>query len=120
MFAHNAHLQRAQSGLLAGTDDVNWGSAGALVGLTLGDRYVYVATDANPNSDPGTLQGLLAEATTRRALFPAQALRAALPPSIGTGEPIVPGHIPLNPADLDGADAVIFVADTDGKRHQYW
>jgi len=24
------------------------------------------------------------------------------------------------PADLDGADAVIFVADTDGIRHQYW
>jgi len=32
----------------------------------------------------------------------------------------VPGHIPLMPADLDGADAVIFVADTDGIRHQYW
>jgi hypothetical protein len=32
----------------------------------------------------------------------------------------VPGHIPLGPADLDGADAVIFVADTDGRRHQYW
>jgi hypothetical protein len=63
---------------------------------------------------------VLAEATTRRALFPTQTLLAALPPSIGTGEPIVPGHLPLNPAELDGADAVIFVADTDGKRHQYW
>ena len=30
------------------------------------------------------------------------------------------GHLPLNPAELDGADAVIFVADTDGNRHQYW
>ncbi len=103
-----------------GEDEVSWGSAGALVGLTLGERYVFLATDANPDSDPGTLQGVLAEATTRRALFPTQALRAALPPSIGTGEPIVPGHLPLNPAELDGADAVIFVADTDGKRHQYW
>jgi hypothetical protein len=55
-----------------------------------------------------------------RALFPAPALRAALAPSITTGEPIVPGHIPLDPEDLDGADAVIFVTDTDGKRHQYW
>jgi len=79
-----------------------------------------VATDANPDSDPDTLQGVLAEATTRRALFPAPALRAALPPSIGAGKPIVPGHIPLTPADLDGSDAVIFVADTDGKRVQYW
>ncbi len=115
VFAHNGHLQRH---VPAG--EVSWGSAGAIVGLTLGERYVFLATDANPHSDPGTLQGLLAEATTRRALFPAQALRAALPPSIGTGEPMVPGHLPLNPANLDGADAVIFVADTNGKRHQYW
>ena len=124
VFAHNVHLQRVQSHMPVGgvvpQDEVSWASAGALVGLTLGERYVFLATDANPHSDPGTLQGVLAEATTRRALFPAQALRAALPPSIGTGEPIVPGHIPLNPADFDGADAVVFVADTDGKRHQYW
>jgi erythromycin esterase-like protein len=120
VFAHNVHLQRAQSNMRFGEDDVSWFSAGALVELTLGEHYAFLATDANPDSDPGTLQGVLAEATTRRALFPAQALRAALPPSIGTGEPIVPGHLPLNPADLDGADAVIFIADTDGKRHQYW
>jgi len=120
VFAHNAHLQRVQSHMPVGEDEVSWCSAGALVGLTLGERYVFLATDASPNSDPGTLQDVLAEATTRRALFPAPALRAALPPSIGTGEPIVPGHLPLNPAELDGADAVIFIADTDGKRHQYW
>jgi hypothetical protein len=81
---------------------------------------VFLTTDASPDSDPGTLQGMLADATTRRALFPTPALRAALPPSIGAGEPIVPGHLPLNPAELDSADAVIFIADTDGKRHQYW
>jgi erythromycin esterase-like protein len=120
VFAHNVHLQRVRPRMPVGEDEASWGSAGALVGLTLGERYVFLATDANPDSDPGTLQGVLAEATTRRALFPTQALRAALPPSIGTGEPIVPGHLPLKPAELDGADAVIFVADTDGKRHQYW
>lgn len=120
VFAHNVHLQRTPSPMPIGEHEANWGNAGALVGLTLGERYAFLATDANPHSDPDTLQGVLAGATTRRALFPAPALRAALPPSIGTGTPIVPGHIPLNPADLDGADAVIFVADTDGKRHQYW
>ncbi|WP_433199779.1 erythromycin esterase family protein [Nocardia sp. CA-107356] len=117
VFAHNAHLQRTQS---HGEDEVSWGNAGALVGLALGERYTFLATDANPDSAPGTLQCMLAEATTRRALFPTQPLRAMLPPSIGMGEPIVPGHIPLNPAELDGTDAVIFIADTDGKRHQYW
>jgi erythromycin esterase-like protein len=119
VFAHNVHLQRAQPQLY-GEDGARWGSAGALVGLTLGERYVVVVTDARPDSDPGTLQGVLAAATTRRALFPVPALRAALPASIGTGEPIVPGHLPLNPAELAGADAVVFVADTDGQRHQYW
>ncbi len=118
VFAHNAHLRPAQSSPIpVGQDAPSWGSAGALVGLILGERYLFLATDANPDSEPGTLQGMLAEATTRRALFPTSALRAALPPSTGTGKPIVPGHIPLNPAELDGADAVIFIADTDGKRH---
>ena len=115
VFAHNAHLRRAPAGA-----DVSWGSAGALVAHTLGERYLFLATDANPHSEPGTLQHMLAEATNRRALFPTQALSAALPESIGTGKPIVPGHIPLNPAELAGTDAVIFINDTDGKRHQYW
>ncbi|MFY1633149.1 erythromycin esterase family protein [Solwaraspora sp. WMMB335] len=122
VFAHNVHLQRTRSHMSIGGDDgeASWASAGALVGLTLGERYVFVATDASPDSEPDTLQRVLAEATSRRTLFPAPALRAALPAAIGTGGPIVPGHIPVNPADLDGADAVIFVADTDGKRQQYW
>jgi hypothetical protein len=93
---------------------------GALVELTLGERYLFVATDANPDSEPGTLQGVLAQATIRRTLFPAAALRAGLPASTGTGKPIVRGHIPLTPAALEGADAVIFITDTDGKQHQYW
>jgi hypothetical protein len=53
-------------------------------------------------------------------LFRTPALRAALPASIGMGEPIVRGHLPFDPAALEGADAVIFVADTDGQQLQYW
>ncbi|WP_216896308.1 erythromycin esterase family protein [Nocardia alni] len=120
VFAHNVHLQRLRSHMDIGETRASWGSAGALVGLTLEDRYRFVATDANPHSEPGTLQRALAEATTRRTLFPGPALREALAPTVIAGEPIVPGHIPLTPADIEGADAVIFIADTDGKRHQYW
>jgi hypothetical protein len=100
--------------------DVGWANAGALVGLALGERYVCVAADAAPDPGPGTLQHVLAEATARRALFPAPALRAALPSATGAGETIVSGHIQLTPADLDGIDAVVFVADTDGTRQRYW
>ncbi|MBY6383343.1 erythromycin esterase family protein [Rhodococcus erythropolis] len=120
LFAHNAHLLRVPSDMPVNGNVVSWGSAGSLVGLVLGERYVFLATDANPDSDPGTLQGALADATGRRALFSTPALRAALGPSITAGEAILPGHLPLKPSELDGADAVIFVADTDGQRHQYW
>jgi erythromycin esterase-like protein len=113
VFAHNAHLRPVGDG-------ASWPSAGALVRHALGERYTFVAMDGSPHSEPGTLQGMLAEATDRRALFPVPALRTVLPPTIGMDEPIVRGHLPLNPAELDGVDAVIFVTDTDGKQHQYW
>ncbi|WP_458689379.1 erythromycin esterase family protein [Nocardia tengchongensis] len=117
IFAHNAHLNPR---VAVDAEQPGWSNAGALVAFSLGERYLFVATDASPNSTPGTLQHLLSEATTGRALFPADALRAALPPRIGSSEPIVRGHFPLTLADLDGADAVIFIADTDGAQHQYW
>lgn len=109
-FAHNAHLVRSTS----------WANAGALVARTLGDRYVVLASDANPHSAPGTLQGLLADATDRRALFPSAELRDALPSDLADSAPMIPGHIPLTRADLDGCDAVLFLADSDGQRVEYW
>ncbi|MEV5646616.1 erythromycin esterase family protein [Nocardia sp. NPDC052254] len=118
-FAHNEHLRRTRP---AASDEqpVNWCGAGELMDFELGERYLFVATDAAPDPDPGTLQAVLSEASTRRTLFPASALRAALPPALEAGEPIVPGHIPLGPADTAGADAIVFINDTDGKRFQYW
>lgn len=120
VFAHNVHLQRAPSEMSFDTEASRWWSAGALVARSLGRRYLVIVTDADPHSDPATLQGVLAAATARRTLFPAAALRAALPPEIGPGAAILPGHLPVRPVDLAGADALIFVADTDGRRQQYW
>jgi len=114
VFAHNEHLRLPHPG------EPGWGSAGAIAALTLGERYLFVATDGAPHSDPDTLQGALAAATTRRTLFPAPAVRAALPPSVTAGAPMVRGHIPLTHATLTGTDAVIFVTDTDGEQHRYW
>lgn len=120
VFAHNAHLQLAPSEMTFGTRTATWCSAGAIVARTLGRRYLVIVTDANPHSDPATLQGALALATGRRALFPAAELRAGVPSTIKPGEPIVPGHIPLRAADLAGVQGAIFIADTDGRRHRYW
>jgi erythromycin esterase-like protein len=111
VFANNVHLQPAQSHMTLthrpfGEGRVSWWSTGALIGLDLGERYAFLATDGNPQGDPTTFQGVLAEATTRRSLFPIPALRAT-------------GSVHL-PAELDGADAIIFIADTDGKQHRYW
>lgn len=117
VFAHNAHLQRAHS---PGEEAPGWGGAGALVALALADRYTVVTTDGAPACDPATLQGVLAQATTRRTLFPTSELRDALPAAIATGEPMVLGHIPLRRADLDTADALVFITDTDGKQVRYW
>jgi erythromycin esterase-like protein len=120
VFAHNAHLRRGQSTLSFGEHEATWASAGSLAALSLGDGYVFVATDGSPSSAVGTLQDAMASATDRRALFPAAGLRAALPADISTDEPVVRGHIPLAAADLDAADAVVFITDTDGKQHQFW
>ncbi|MGW4355226.1 erythromycin esterase family protein, partial [Nocardia sp. NPDC004582] len=114
VFAHNSHLRPRVP------DQPEWSNAGALAAFTLGERYLFVATDAGLDPVPGTLQGVLAEATPGRALFPARALRTALSPAIVSGEPIVRGHFPLTVADLDGADAIVFITDTDGVQHQYW
>lgn len=111
VFAHNAHLQRNTAG---------WASAGALVAMALGGDYAVVVSDGASRPGPGTLQGELAAATGRRALFPAPALRDALPPATGRGEPVVRGHIPLDPAELDRADAVVWIADADGEQVRYW
>jgi erythromycin esterase-like protein len=120
VFAHNAHLGRGPATLTFGEHEFTWATAGAMVAQTLGDGYVFVATDGSPATEAGTLQGAMASATDRRTLFPAAALRAALPAGIGTGEPMVRGHLPLKVSDLSGADAVVFIADTEGKQHQFW
>lgn len=110
VFAHNRHLQPAEGGT----------GAGALARLELGNRYRFVATDGAPTSTAGTLQGTLAAGTDRRALFPGLQLLALLPEGLEPADPMVPGHLPLTSADLVGADAVVFIADTDGRQQQYW
>ncbi len=113
VFAHNAHLHR---GPVTG----GWANAGALVANALVEHYTFVAADGNPRPTAGTLQSMLSDATIRRAMFPSPALRDALPPAVEPAEQVIRGHIPLTSRGLHGIDAVVFVADTDFVRQQYW
>lgn len=117
VFAHNVHLQRGPSRF---GEDAAWWGGGALAARELGDRYAFIACDAAIDPEPGTLQAELAATTPGRALFPTAAIEAALPPGTGTARPMVRGHLPLSPAQLAGADAVVFLADTGGKQIAYW
>jgi hypothetical protein len=52
VLAHNLHLHHTAEG------ELGRAGAAALVGLTLGDCYLFVATDARPDSEPNTLPGV--------------------------------------------------------------
>nr|BFE52371.1 hypothetical protein GCM10017745_57980 [Saccharothrix mutabilis subsp. capreolus] len=60
LFAHNMHVIRSSSRMQVGEHHADWADAGALVAPALGEDYLVVATDANPCSEPGTLQHALA------------------------------------------------------------
>ncbi|WP_234390814.1 erythromycin esterase family protein [Nocardia suismassiliense] len=121
VFAHNSHLQRTESswqGHWEGADfSWRWWSAGAIAAATLNTEYVFIAADyghcANaplPQDDPRSLHAVLAAATTDRALFPARLLTAALDSDVTTRVSTDHRYGPLSPAALDGADAVVFIA----------
>ncbi|MEV5824304.1 erythromycin esterase family protein [Spirillospora sp. NPDC052242] len=113
VFAHNAHLQRARSHMpwWGVSEGLHWWSAGALTAASdLGGRYRLIASEYGGDGDADdSLQGLLARAVPGRAFFPAAPLADALADARGLRVPSRPGNIPLEPAELRGADAVAFV-----------
>ncbi len=122
VFAHNAHPSASAVRPCRSTDDVSdWASAGALVGLALGERYMFLATDASPAQRSGNPAGRTGRGDRSARPVPgAGPARCASARRSARANRSCRGHIPLSPADVDGADAVIFVADTDGHQHQYW
>ncbi|MBF6331315.1 erythromycin esterase family protein [Nocardia transvalensis] len=114
VWAQNAHLQRHRSAWTLAGMDLRWWSAGALVSTTLGPRYAFIATDhAVEAHQPGTLQHLLAEATSGRALFPTRDLLNSAAPSTTAATTEDPGYFPLNPSHLKQMDAIAFLGGTE-------
>ncbi|MGR6918621.1 erythromycin esterase family protein [[Actinomadura] parvosata] len=114
--SHNAHLRKSPGGMRVADLDMHWIGAGAIVASLLGDRYAFVAGGLGRagalgvgDPAPDTFEGLLGARITTWGLAP-------VPPGARTRTDPVPqrsGYFPLDPATLDGADAVLFIADPD-------
>jgi len=112
VFSHNLHLQRSRSRMRLGDQELEWWSAGALVGAHLGDRYAFVASALGTLGDDappaGTLEGALATLPYDRALADARALAAAVPGPARRESPHY-AYFPLDPAHLERIDGVLFL-----------
>lgn len=119
--AHNSHLQRDRSSMRLGDLPLQWWSAGALVGVRLGEGYAVLATalgtmhkqgvDAPP---PDTLEGLLYTLPQPHSLFDGHRLAATLADA-QLAPRVSPwyGYAPLDPAHLANYEGIVFVKDGD-------
>ncbi|WP_311131948.1 erythromycin esterase family protein [Nonomuraea gerenzanensis] len=115
--AHNSHLQKSTSSMSVPGLELRWIGAGALVAHLLGDRYAFVAGSLGRSEpigvtepDQDTFEGHLQARFTTWGLAPAD-----LPGSARTRTDTGPqrnGYFPLDAAMLDGADAVMHLADS--------
>ncbi|OII65839.1 erythromycin esterase [Streptomyces sp. CC53] len=117
--AHNAHLQREKSSLRMDGGPVEWWSAGALVGARLGGEYAFVPTALGTirhrgvdAPGPESVEGALYALPEDRCVVDARRLASAF----GAARPVSRvspwfGYAPLDPAGLEGMDALVFVKD---------
>ena len=113
VFAHNSHLQRNLSKMRMAGMDLDWFSAGAIVGSLLGRRYTVVVGSVGRSEalglgepEPNTYEGFLQRRITTWGLTTAAAVTTAR-----TRTDIRPeqGYFPLDQAIVDLADAVLHV-----------
>ncbi|MFG2909002.1 erythromycin esterase family protein [Kitasatospora sp. NPDC048286] len=115
VFSHNLHLQRNPSAWSFGELDCRWSGAGRIVAALLGERYAFVAGSLGRSEAiglaepaPGTYESHLQE---RGVVW--ELTDTALPVEARTRTDTVPrqGYFPLDREVLDGADALLHVAD---------
>ncbi|MFD5465085.1 erythromycin esterase family protein [Kitasatospora sp. NPDC127059] len=115
VFAHNRHLQRNPSAWSQGELDCGWNGAGHIAGSLLAERYVFIAGSLGRSTAiglgepaPGTYEARLQSRSSD--------WRLTTPPVSGTAETRTDstprqGYFPLDPETLDGAAAVLHIAD---------
>ncbi|MFJ6378746.1 erythromycin esterase family protein [Kitasatospora sp. NPDC092039] len=115
VFSHNRHLQRNPSAWAMGELDCRWTGAGHILGTLLGERYAFVAgslgrSEALGLADPapGTYEAHLQGSGAAWGLT-----GSALPGDARTRTDTVPrqGYFPLDREVLDGAAALLHIAD---------
>ncbi|MFY1650112.1 erythromycin esterase family protein [Solwaraspora sp. WMMB762] len=112
VFAHNLHLQRNRSVMSLGDQQLRMWGAGAILAARLGDRYAYLASALGTLGDdtppPDTVEGALATLPWDTCLVDARRLARTLTaavPRVSTDF----AYFPLDPAQLDTVDSVVFV-----------
>ncbi|MFE7588476.1 erythromycin esterase family protein [Kitasatospora sp. NPDC057512] len=115
VFSHNLHLRRNPSAWASGELDCRWIGAGHIVGTLLGERYAFVAGSLGRSEAiglaepaPGTYEAHL---RGRGAAW--ELTDTALPAGARTRTDTVPrqGYFPLDREVLDGAAALLHIAD---------
>ncbi|WP_063752852.1 erythromycin esterase family protein [Streptomyces sp. NRRL S-350] len=115
VFSHNQHLRRNPSAWAQGGLACEWNGAGGIVGALLGERYAFIAGSLGRSEAiglgepaPDTHEAFL----QRRGLL-WQLTEATLPAEGRTRTDTTPeqGYFPLDREVLDGAAALLHVAD---------
>ncbi|WP_170915051.1 MULTISPECIES: erythromycin esterase family protein [unclassified Mycobacterium] len=114
VFAHNGHLQRHQTTVSMGSVQSSWWCAGALVASAGRVPYAVIAGDfgTHESADIGaphadTLHGWMWSWGPDRILFPVTEIPGGLSPRQDV--PPRSGCYPVDPADVEGVDAIAFI-----------
>jgi erythromycin esterase-like protein len=120
-FAHNLHLQKHPSRWHLAGQDLEWWSAGAIVGAHLSHQYVFLATDLGAAPHQGlnppradTLEGILSTLPQERYVIDGRRLVAALASmstalALRTDTSTNHGYFALDPGHLEETDGLIFI-----------
>lgn len=111
LYGHNVHLQRNLSTMSMAGMTLRWYGPGAVLSSLFGDRFTFLAGSLGP-SPSGLADNEPAEAGLRDrsvpwGLFPAAGLTAT-----PTGPTSDPSYFPLDQETIDGADAILHIAES--------
>lgn len=112
VFGHNLHLQRHQSVMPLGDQELQWWSAGAITAAQLGERYAFLAsalgTVGDDSPPPDTVEGILSALPWDRCLIDGRRLaRAVTEPAARSSHDF--RYVPLDPTRLDLIDGIVFL-----------